>query len=117
MSNTRLPRCTFTHTFECSFRLSQLLLWLSSLLLNKFFARSFIPFIFLANLPHRYGQLKYAVGETIFSKLQEVKVLVIGAGGIGCELLKNLVLTGFHDIEIVISTLIKACSLFYELFS
>lgn len=29
------------------------------------------------------------------------KILVVGAGGIGCELLKNLVLTGFKDIEVV----------------
>ena len=26
---------------------------------------------------------------------------MVGAGGIGCELLKNLVLTGFKDIEVV----------------
>lgn len=26
---------------------------------------------------------------------------MVGAGGIGCELLKNLVLAGFHDIVIV----------------
>ncbi|XP_071957367.1 SUMO-activating enzyme subunit 2-like [Antedon mediterranea] len=29
------------------------------------------------------------------------KVLVVGAGGIGCELLKNLVLTGFNDIVVI----------------
>jgi ubiquitin-like 1-activating enzyme E1 B len=30
------------------------------------------------------------------------KVFVVGAGGIGCELLKNLVLFGFKNIHIVI---------------
>ena len=35
------------------------------------------------------------------SRLHQAKVLVVGAGGVGCELLKNLVLAGFQDIEIV----------------
>lgn len=29
------------------------------------------------------------------------KIFVVGAGGIGCELLKNLVLTGFINIEVI----------------
>lgn len=33
--------------------------------------------------------------------MAEAKVLVVGTGGIGCELLKNLVLTGFRDIVAV----------------
>ncbi|KAI0203149.1 ThiF family protein [Astrocystis sublimbata] len=32
---------------------------------------------------------------------QAARVLMVGAGGIGCELLKNLVLTGFGEVHIV----------------
>jgi ubiquitin-like 1-activating enzyme E1 B len=35
------------------------------------------------------------------NQLADKKVLVVGAGGIGCELLKNLVMTGFKTISIV----------------
>ena len=33
--------------------------------------------------------------------IEKAKLLVVGAGGIGCELLKNLILTGFTQIEVV----------------
>lgn len=31
----------------------------------------------------------------------QARILMVGAGGIGCELLKDLVLTGFGEIHIV----------------
>ncbi|KAK2810980.1 hypothetical protein FQN50_002573 [Emmonsiellopsis sp. PD_5] len=38
---------------------------------------------------------------SLYSKIRKSKVLLVGAGGIGCELLKNLVLTGFGEIHII----------------
>ncbi|XP_030831093.1 SUMO-activating enzyme subunit 2 isoform X2 [Strongylocentrotus purpuratus] len=35
------------------------------------------------------------------SSVSNSKILVVGAGGIGCELLKNLVLTGFRTIVVI----------------
>ena len=31
----------------------------------------------------------------------QARILLVGAGGIGCELLKNLVLTGFGEIHVI----------------
>ena len=41
-----------------------------------------------------------ALPDDIASKVSKCKILVVGAGGIGCELLKNLVLTGFTNLEV-----------------
>ncbi|RUS81161.1 hypothetical protein EGW08_011069 [Elysia chlorotica] len=45
--------------------------------------------------------LTAALGSEQMDALNKCKVLMVGAGGIGCELLKNLVLTGFTDIELI----------------
>ncbi|XP_052893355.1 SUMO-activating enzyme subunit 2 [Anopheles moucheti] len=47
------------------------------------------------------AQLDGVFGTGLQKKITDSKVLVVGAGGIGCEVLKNLVLTGFQDIEII----------------
>ncbi|XP_072947217.1 SUMO-activating enzyme subunit 2 [Epargyreus clarus] len=39
--------------------------------------------------------------EKLTEAIANSKILVVGAGGIGCEILKNLVLTGFPYIEII----------------
>ncbi|CAH0476349.1 unnamed protein product [Peronospora belbahrii] len=47
------------------------------------------------------GSLLTVLGEDLCTKVQNAKILVVGAGGIGCELLKNLVLSGFINIHLI----------------
>jgi ubiquitin-like 1-activating enzyme E1 B len=50
---------------------------------------------------HRDTYARTLLGEDTYRRVRESKILVVGAGGIGCELLKNLVLVGFGNIEII----------------
>jgi len=54
-----------------------------------------------STLDPRLVGTKKALGETLMNRVLHSRVLVVGAGGIGCELLKNLVLTGFTHIETI----------------
>lgn len=47
------------------------------------------------------AQLEGVFEKSLQEKIASSKLLVVGAGGIGCEILKNLVLSGFQDIEII----------------
>ena len=49
----------------------------------------------------RHAHAKALLGDEIFQRVASARVLVVGAGGIGCELLKNLAMVGFGDVTIV----------------
>lgn len=51
--------------------------------------------------PKLLDGVKKTVGEQVMKKITSCKILLVGAGGIGCELLKNLALTGFTDVEVI----------------
>ncbi|KAH7890333.1 hypothetical protein F5I97DRAFT_14031 [Phlebopus sp. FC_14] len=49
----------------------------------------------------RYTHAEAILGPELCHRLADTKVLLVGAGGIGCELLKNVVLTGFGHITLL----------------
>lgn len=53
---------------------------------------------------HENGNSVYShhsLSDDLSQSIKQCSLLVVGAGGIGCELLKNLVLTGFEKIEVI----------------
>ncbi|KZT02787.1 uncharacterized protein LAESUDRAFT_729747 [Laetiporus sulphureus 93-53] len=49
----------------------------------------------------RGAHARAILGPEMYDRLSKTRVLLVGAGGIGCELLKNIVLTGFGDITLL----------------
>lgn len=49
----------------------------------------------------KQSKLEIIYGKNVAEKIISSNVLVVGAGGIGCELMKILSLTGFNKISIV----------------
>lgn len=45
--------------------------------------------------------MEACLGPELAEAVRKARVFVVGTGGIGCELVKNLVLTGFQDIVMV----------------
>ena len=52
-------------------------------------------------LPVLLNGVKKTVGEKLMNKITSCKILLVGSGGIGCELLKNLALSGFTHVEVI----------------
>ena len=48
-----------------------------------------------------YSALEATLGKALLEKIQTSKILLVGSGGIGCELLKNLALSGFRHVEVI----------------
>ena len=50
---------------------------------------------------HFYPEVLFDAGEETFEFIRTSKILCIGAGGLGCEMLKDAALMGFCDIHVI----------------
>lgn len=70
-----------------------------------FVTKSLVSFLIISFNPLRYHIVnitnKMSINPELRRKIDQSKVLLVGAGGIGCEVLKNLTLTGFKSIDAV----------------
>ena len=48
-----------------------------------------------------FSTLKLIYGEELAERVTKARILVVGAGGIGCEVMKTLSVTGFTQVTIV----------------
>uniref|UniRef100_A0A0N4ZN67 NEDD8-activating enzyme E1 catalytic subunit n=1 Tax=Parastrongyloides trichosuri TaxID=131310 RepID=A0A0N4ZN67_PARTI len=48
-----------------------------------------------------FADPNFIAGSENFEVLEEIKILVVGSGGLGCEILKNLALSGFKNIDVI----------------
>ncbi|BDD60835.1 hypothetical protein MPDQ_007210 [Monascus purpureus] len=55
----------------------------------------------LLSRPGPFSDEDWVPGPETIDALESSKILVIGAGGLGCEILKNLALSGFKDIHVI----------------
>ena len=53
------------------------------------------------SLNGRYSAVAAAYGEDGLQRIKDSKVLVVGAGGIGSEIIKNLSFCGFQHIDLI----------------
>ncbi|KAL3756820.1 hypothetical protein ACHAWU_000462 [Discostella pseudostelligera] len=45
--------------------------------------------------------IQAALGHDLLTEILSCRILLVGSGGIGCELLKNLALSGFRHVEVI----------------
>lgn len=55
----------------------------------------------LLERPSAFAQEDFEPGKENLERLSQIKVLIIGAGGLGCELLKDLAYMGFSNLDII----------------